>query len=179
MEKIVLAYSGGLDTSVILKWLIMKGYEVIAFVADVGQNENFEEIKEKAIKTGASKVYVEDLKRRFVTEFIFPALMGNAIYEGRYLLGTALARPLIAQKQIEIAEIENANFVAHGATGKGNDQVRFELTYYALNPTIKVISPWKDKEFLNEFKGRSDLINFAKKTGYTNKSNPRKTIFGG
>ncbi|MFU2157496.1 MULTISPECIES: argininosuccinate synthase [Caldisericum] len=174
MEKVVLAYSGGLDTSVILKWLIMKGYEVIAFVADVGQNENFEEIKEKAIKTGASKVYVEDLKRRFVTEFIFPALMGNAIYEGRYLLGTALARPLIAQKQIEIAEIENANFVAHGATGKGNDQVRFELTYYALNPTIKVISPWKDKEFLNEFKGRSDLINFAKKHGIPIKATQEK-----
>jgi len=129
MEKVVLAYSGGLDTSVILKYLSMKGFEVIAYVADVGQEENFEEVKEKALKTGASKVYVEDLKRRFVTEFIFPALMGNAIYEGRYLLGTSLARPLIAQKQIEITELENAPYVAHGATGKGNDQVRFELTY--------------------------------------------------
>ena len=155
MEKVVLAYSGGLDTSVILKYLSMKGFEVIAYVADVGQEENFEEVKEKALKTGASKVYVEDLKRRFVTEFIFPALMGNAIYEGRYLLGTSLARPLIAQKQIEIAESENAPYVAHGATGKGNDQVRFELTYYALNPSIKVISPWKDPEFLKQFKGRS------------------------
>lgn len=174
MEKVVLAYSGGLDTSVILKYLSMKGFEVIAYVADVGQEENFEEVKEKALKTGASKVYVEDLKRRFVTEFIFPALMGNAIYEGRYLLGTALARPLIAQKQIEIAELENAPYVAHGATGKGNDQVRFELTYYALNPSIKVISPWKDPEFLKQFKGRSDLIKFAKEHGIPIKASQEK-----
>ncbi len=165
MKKVVLAYSGGLDTSVILKWLVNKGYEVIAFVANVGQKDDFDAIKEKALKTGASKVYVEDLRKRFVTEFIFPALMGNAIYEGRYLLGTALARPLIAQKQIEIAEKEGAKYVAHGATGKGNDQVRFELSYYALNPEINVISPWKDKEFLKDFEGRTDLINYAKENG--------------
>ncbi|MCR4433427.1 MAG: argininosuccinate synthase [Caldiserica bacterium] len=174
MNKVVLAYSGGLDTSVILKWLSLKGYEVIAYTANVGQNDDFEEIEEKAIKTGASKVYVEDLRRRFVTEFIFPALMGNAIYEGRYLLGTALARPLIAQRQIEIAEKENAEFVAHGATGKGNDQVRFELTYYALNPSIKVISPWKDPEFLSLFKGRGDLMKFAQENGIPIKATVEK-----
>jgi len=165
MNKVVLAYSGGLDTSVILKWLTLKDYEVIAYAANVGQNDDFKEVEAKAIKTGASKVYVEDLRKQFVTDFIFPALMGTAIYEGAYLLGTALARPLIAQKQIEIAEKENAEFVAHGATGKGNDQVRFELTYYALNPYVKVISPWKDPEFLRLFKGRSDLIKFAQENG--------------
>jgi argininosuccinate synthase len=164
-EKVVLAYSGGLDTSVILHWLTKKGYDVVAFVGNVGQNENFEEIKNKAFATGASEVYVEDLRKRFVTEFIFPALMGNAIYEGKYLLGTALARPLLAQKQIEIAEKVNASYVAHGSTAKGNDQVRFELTYYALNPKIKVISSWKDEEFLSQFKGRSDLIEYALKNG--------------
>lgn len=162
-EKVVLAYSGGLDTSVILKWLINKGYDVICFVGDVGQRDDFAEIKKRALETGASKVYIEDLKREFVTDFIFPALKGNAIYEGSYLLGTALARPLIAKRQIEIAEKEKCNYVAHGATAKGNDQVRFELTYYALNPNIKIISPWKNPEFLSEFKGRSDLIEYAKK----------------
>ncbi len=165
MEKVVLAYSGGLDTSVILKWLTDQGYEVIAFIGNVGQEEDFEAAKEKALKIGATKVYVEDLRKRFITEFIFPALLGNAVYEGRYLLGTALARPIIAQKQIEIAEKEQARFVAHGATGKGNDQVRFELSYYALNPEINVISPWKDERFLSKFKGRTDLINYARENG--------------
>ncbi len=164
-EKIVLAYSGGLDTSCILKWLVEKGYDVIAYVADVGQEADFEKVKEKALKTGASKVYVEDLKEEFVTEFIFPAIKANAVYEGRYLLGTSLARPLIAKKQIEIAHMEKAKYVSHGATGKGNDQVRFELTYYALDPKIKVISPWKTEEFLKQFKGRTDLINYAKEKG--------------
>ncbi|RMF05609.1 argininosuccinate synthase [Candidatus Woesearchaeota archaeon] len=162
-KKVVLAYSGGLDTSVILKWLSEKGFEVIAYVADVGQQENFEEVKKKALKTGASKVYVEDLKEEFVTDFIFPAFRANAVYEGRYLLGTAIARPLIAKRQIEIALKEKAEYVAHGATGKGNDQVRFELSYLALNPAIKIISPWKDEEFLAHFKGRTDMINYAKK----------------
>ncbi|MGB9789512.1 MAG: argininosuccinate synthase [Thermotoga caldifontis] len=161
-KKVVLAYSGGLDTSVILKWLCEKGFEVIAFVANVGQKDDFEFIRDKALKTGASKVYIEDVRKEFVTDFIFAALMGNAVYEGRYLLGTALARPLIAKKQVEIAEKENAEYVAHGATGKGNDQVRFELTYAALSPQLKVISPWKDPEFLEMFKGRTDLINYAK-----------------
>jgi len=162
-KKVVLAYSGGLDTSVILKWLVNKGYDVVCFVGDVGQKDDFEAIEQKALKTGASKLYIEDLKEEFVTDFIFPALRGNASYEGRYLLGTALARPLLAKKQIEIAEREKAEYVAHGATGKGNDQIRFELAYYALNPNVKVISPWKDHEFLAEFKGRSSLISYAKK----------------
>jgi argininosuccinate synthase len=160
-EKVVLAYSGGLDTSVILKWLIEKNYEVIAFVADVGQADDFEECRKKALLLGASKVIISDLKKEFIDNYVLKAIMGNAIYEGRYLLGTALARPLIAKKQIETAINENANIVAHGATGKGNDQVRFELCYYALKPDIKVISPWKDKEFLEKFKGRTDLLKYA------------------
>jgi argininosuccinate synthase len=162
-NKIVLAYSGGLDTSVILKWLANKGFEVIAYVADVGQIEDFKIVEEKAMASGASKVYVEDLRRLLVTDYIFAALRGNAIYEGRYLLGTALARPLIAKRQIEIAEDEGAGWVSHGATGKGNDQVRFELAYYALNPGIKVIAPWKDAEYLEQFKGRTDMIEYAEK----------------
>lgn len=161
--KVILAYSGGLDTSVILKWLQNKGYEVICYVADVGQKDDFEAVKAKALATGASKVYVEDLKREFVIDYIYAALKGNAIYEGRYLLGTALARPLIAKRHIEIAHQEGAQYVAHGATGKGNDQVRFEFGYYALDPNIKIISPWKDAEFLAEFKGRTDLLNYADK----------------
>ncbi len=160
-EKVVLAYSGGLDTSVILKWLIDKGYDVIAFVADVGQKENFEECEKKALLLGASKVVISDLKREFVEDYVLKAIMANAIYEDRYLLGTALARPLIAKKQIEIVRQEGANAVAHGATGKGNDQVRFELCYYALMPGVKVISPWKDREFLSAFKGRTDLLRYA------------------
>ena len=160
-EKVVLAYSGGLDTSVILKWLIERGYEVIAFVADVGQDEDFEECRSKAIMLGASKVIVADLKREFVTDYVFKAVKANAVYEDRYLLGTALARPLIARKQIETAIAEGAKAVAHGATGKGNDQVRFELCYYSLVPDIKVIAPWKDPEFLLTFKGRTDLLKYA------------------
>lgn len=163
--KVVLAYSGGLDTSVILKWLVIEGYEVICFVGNVGQKEDFEAIKNKALKTGASKVYVEDLNRELVIDYIFPSLRGNAIYEGRYLLGTSIARPLLAKAQIEIAEKERAEYVSHGSTGKGNDQVRFELSYYALNPKIKVIAPWKEPKFLEAFKGRSDLLNFAEKHG--------------
>jgi len=173
-EKIVLAYSGGLDTSVILKWLINKGYEVIAYVGDVGQDDDYEEVKRKALQIGASKVYIEDLKEEFVTDFIFPAIQANAVYEGRYLLGTALARPIIAKRQIEIAAMENATIVSHGATGKGNDQVRFELTYYAQNPQIKVFAPWKDREFLNEFQGRTDLLNYAAQHGIPVKSTLKK-----
>lgn len=161
--KVILAYSGGLDTSVILKWLINKGYKVICYVADVGQKEDFEKVREKALKTGAAKVYIEDLKEEFVMDYVYPALRGNAMYEGRYLLGTSLARPLIAKRQVEIAEQEKTLFIAHGATGKGNDQVRFEFSYYALNPNMVIISPWKDREFLAEFKGRSDLIAYAER----------------
>jgi argininosuccinate synthase len=161
-EKVVLAYSGGLDTSVILKWLIDKGFDVIAYIADVGQDDDFGESVKKAENVGATKVYVEDLKEEFITDYIFPAIKANAAYENRYLLGTSLARPLIAKRQIEIANKENAEYVSHGATGKGNDQVRFELSYYALNPEIKVISPWKMQEFLDQFKGRTDMLNYAK-----------------
>jgi argininosuccinate synthase len=160
-KKVVLAYSGGLDTSVILKWLIDKGYEVIAYVANVGQDDDFEEVERKALKIGASRVYIKDLRREFVTDYIFPALKANAVYESRYLLGTSLARPVIAKYQIKIADEEKASLVSHGATGKGNDQVRFELSYYALNPQIKVLAPWKTQEFLDQFKGRTDMLNYA------------------
>ena len=162
-EKVVLAYSGGLDTSVILKWLMEKGYEVIAYIADVGQREDFEKARVKALEIGASKVYVEDLRKEFVSNYIYPAFRANAIYESRYLLGTAIARPIIAKRQIEIAELEGATAVSHGATGKGNDQVRFELAYYALKPSVKVIAPWKDKEFLAQFKGRSDMLDYSER----------------
>ncbi|MEX1000061.1 MAG: argininosuccinate synthase [Thermodesulfobacteriota bacterium] len=159
-NKIVLAYSGGLDTSVILKWLAEKhDAEIIAYVADVGQGEDLDEVREKAMKTGASKVYIENLTEEFVSDFVFPAIKANAIYEGVYLLGTSLARPLIAKRQIEIAQQENAFAVSHGSTGKGNDQVRFELTYYALDPDIKVIAPWREWD-LNS---RTALLDYAKK----------------
>jgi argininosuccinate synthase len=173
-NKVVLAYSGGLDTSVILKWLIDKNYEVIAYVADVGQDDNFEDVKEKALKIGASKVYIEDLKKEFVTDFIFPAIKANAMYEGRYLLGTSLARPLIAKKHIEIAHKEKASYVSHGATGKGNDQVRFELSFYALDPSIKVLAPWKMEEFLDQFKGRTDMLNYAEQNKIPVKASLKK-----
>ncbi len=158
IDKVVLAYSGGLDTSVILRWL-KETYnaEVICFAADVGQAEELGGLEEKAFATGASKLYVEDLREEFVRDFVFTALKANAVYEGVYLMGTSLARPLIAKKQIEIARKEGAHAVAHGATGKGNDQVRFELTYYALEPNIKVIAPWREWSF----KSRSDLIAYA------------------
>mmetsp|Transcript_15466 Transcript_15466/g.41522 ORF Transcript_15466/g.41522 Transcript_15466/m.41522 type:complete len:426 (-) Transcript_15466:944-2221(-) len=163
--KVVLAYSGGLDTSIILKWLQDQGYEVICYIANVGQEDNFEAAREKAIKLGAVKVFVEDLCEDFVVNYIFPAIKANAIYESRYLLGTSLARPCIAKRQVEIAQAEGAEFVSHGATGKGNDQVRFELTFYALDPKIKVIAPWRDDVFLAQFKGRTDLLNYARENG--------------
>jgi argininosuccinate synthase len=173
-KKVVLAYSGGLDTSVILKWLIDKHYEVIAYVADVGQDDNFEEVRKKALAIGASKVYIEDLQEEFVTDYIFPAIEANAMYEGRYLLGTALARPLIAKKQIEIAHKENATYVSHGSTGKGNDQVRFELAFYALDPNIKLIAPWKMHEFLDQFKGRTDMLKYAEEKNIPVKASLKK-----
>jgi len=165
MSKIVLAYSGGLDTSVILKWLVEKGHEVIAFIGDVGQAEDFAAIKAKALATGASSAVVADLKEELVVDYVFAAVKANAVYEGRYLLGTSLARPLIAKAQVAAAHAAGADIVAHGATGKGNDQVRFELSYAALDPKLKVYSPWKDPEFLAAFKGRPDLLDYAEKHG--------------
>jgi argininosuccinate synthase len=157
-KKIVLAYSGGLDTSVILSWLIdTYGAEVIAFCADLGQGEELTPVEGKAKAGGASKVYIEDLREEFVRDFVFPILRANAVYEGSYLLGTSIARPLIAKRQVEIANAEGADTVAHGATGKGNDQVRFELTYYALKPEIRVIAPWR----LWDLNSRTKLIAYA------------------
>lgn len=157
-KKIVLAYSGGLDTSVMLKWLKEEyGCEIIAFTADIGQGDELRGLEEKALRTGASKIYIEDLKEEFVRDYVFTAVKANAVYEGCYLMGTSLARPLIAEKQIEIARREGADAVAHGATGKGNDQVRFELTYYALEPSITVIAPWREWSF----RSRTDLIEYA------------------
>jgi len=159
IKKVVLAYSGGLDTSVILKWLIETyDCEVVAFSADVGQDDDLSHVEQNAVKTGAVKVYIDDLKEEFVKDYVFPAFRANAIYEGQYLLGTSLARPLIAKRQIEIARMEGADAVSHGATGKGNDQVRFELGYLALDPHIKIIAPWREWD-LNS---RTALMDFAK-----------------
>ncbi|TGO85972.1 hypothetical protein BPOR_0347g00040 [Botrytis porri] len=164
-DKVCLAYSGGLDTSCILAWLIEKGYDVVCFMADVGQEEDFEAAKAKAMKIGAVACYVEDLKREFVDELCFPAVQCNAIYENVYLLGTSLARPVIARAQITVAQKEGCIAVSHGCTGKGNDQVRFELAFYALQPTIKVIAPWRLPEFYERFAGRNDLLEYAAKAG--------------
>jgi argininosuccinate synthase len=160
INKVVLAYSGGLDTSVILKWLqTTYGCEVVTFTADLGQGEELEPARKKAELMGIKKIYVEDLRETFVRDYVFPMFRANALYEGTYLLGTSIARPLIAKRQIEIAKETGADAVAHGATGKGNDQVRFELTYYSLNPDIKVIAPWREWELTS----RTKLIEFAEK----------------
>lgn len=143
-KKVVLAYSGGLDTSIILKWLQTEyGCEVVTFTADLGQGEELEPARAKAELMGASSIYIEDVREEFVRDFVFPMFRANALYEGLYLLGTSIARPLISKRLVEIAQLEGADAVAHGATGKGNDQVRFELAAYALNPDIKVIAPWR------------------------------------
>lgn len=160
--KIVVAYSGGLDTSILLTWLKEKYQaEVIAFCADIGQEEELKGLDKKAIRTGASKCYIDDLTEEFARDFIFPMIRANALYENQYFLGTSIARPLIAKRQVEIARLEKADAVAHGATGKGNDQVRFELTFAALAPELKVIAPWR----IWDFKGRTDLINYARAHG--------------
>lgn len=163
--RVLLAYSGGLDTSCILAWLIEQGYEVYAFMADVGQEEDFEAAEKKALAVGAKKFFLEDLKREFVTELIYPAIQANCIYENVYLLGTSLARPVIARGMIAIAERESCDYVSHGCTGKGNDQVRFELAFYGLKPNIKVIAPWRLPEFYERFPGRKSLLEFATKKG--------------
>lgn len=160
-EKVVLAYSGGLDTSCILRWLMERGHEVIAYVGDVGQEEDFEAVKAKALAIGATEVYIENLQEEFVTDFIFPAIKANALYEGRYLLGTSIARPCIARSMLNVADRVGAKYLSHGATGKGNDQVRFELAFHALRPDMEVIAPWRMREFLDQFKGRTDLMNYC------------------
>lgn len=171
IKKVVLAYSGGLDTSVILKWLIETyGCEVVTFSADLGQEEELDGLEEKAKKTGAVKAYIDDLREEFVRDYIFPAFRANAIYEGQYLLGTAIARPLIAKRQMEIARMEGADAVSHGATGKGNDQVRFELSYLAIDPGIKIIAPWREWD-LNS---RTVLMEFAKKHNIEVPQTPKK-----
>jgi len=163
-KKVVLAYSGGLDTSVILKWLQDEfGYEVICYAADLGQAEELDGLNEKATNTGASKIYIDDIREEFVRDYVFPAFRADVVYEGSYLLGTSLARPLIAKRIMDIAKMEGATAVAHGATGKGNDQVRFELTFWALNPAIKVIAPWKMDEW--KLVSRDLMIDYAQKHG--------------
>ena len=158
IKKVVLAYSGGLDTSIILRWLQdTYSCEVVTFTADLGQGEDLEPARQKAIMLGIKEIFIDDLHEEFVRDFVFPMFRANTVYEGTYLLGTSIARPLIAQRQIEIAEQTGADAVAHGATGKGNDQVRFELSYYALNPHIKIIAPWREWQFTS----RTDLINYA------------------
>ena len=162
MAKIVLAYSGGLDTSIIIPWLKENyGYEVIAMAADLGQGEELAPLNEKALKTGAGKIYIEDVKREFVEDYFFPTLKAGAVYEGKYLLGTSMARPLIAKKLVEIARKEGAEAVAHGATGKGNDQVRFELAVKALAPDLKIVAPWREWEI----RSREDAIDYATARG--------------
>lgn len=172
--KVVLAYSGGLDTSVILKWLCEKGFEVICFTANVGQQEeDFSAIEAKALSCGAIKFVCSDLRKEFVEEYVFESIKSNALYEGRYLLGTSIARPCIAKEQVRIAEENGAMFVAHGATGKGNDQVRFEMCAQALNPHIQTIAPWRDAEFIESFKGRTDLLNYCAKHGIPVDAKPK------
>ena len=173
-KNIVLAYSGGLDTSVILHWLVSRGHQVVTFTANLGQEEDMEEVMGKASQIGAAQTYVEDLREEFITNFIFPAIRANAIYEGRYMLGTSLARPLTARAQVEVAQKEKAQVLAHGATGKGNDQVRFEFTYHSLAPELEVYAPWRDPEFLQGFQGRPDMLRYARRNNIPIKTSRRK-----
>ena len=175
IKRIILAYSGGLDTTVILHWL-KKTYsaDIIAFTADLGQENDLKKVKEKAYKIGASKVYIENLQNDFVKDYVFPMFRANTVYEGEYLLGTSIARPLIAKRMVEIAKKEDADAIAHGATGKGNDQIRFELGAYSLNPSIQVIAPWRTWEF----RSRTDLLNYCLKEGiYVEKSNENDPLY--
>lgn len=160
-EKVVLAYSGGLDTSCILKWLINEGFEVICYMANIGQDEDFDVAKEKALKVGAVKVVIEDIREEFVKNYVWPAIRYGLLYENRYLLGTSLARPCISVGLINCVKENNASYVSHGATGKGNDQVRFELSCYTLLPDVKIIAPWRIEKFTKKFEGRQDLLKYA------------------
>ena len=172
--KLLLAYSGGLDTSVILKWLCEKGFEVYAFCANVGQfEEDFAAVKAKAVAVGAAECIVSDLRKEFVEDYVFEAIKCNALYEGRYLLGTSIARPCIAKEMIRIAHEKGCAFIGHGATGKGNDQVRFEMCCQALSPTIQCVAPWRDAEFIESFKGRSDLLAYCTKHGIPVDAKPK------
>ncbi len=173
--KIVVAYSGGLDTSVLLNWL-KETYaaEVVAFCADVGQEEELDGLEEKALKTGASKCYIDNLQEEFARDFIYPMMAAGAIYEGQYFLGTSIARPLIAKRMVEIAKAEGADAIAHGATGKGNDQIRFELTAAALAPSLEVIAPWRQERFREEFPGRSEMIDYCAKHGIDVEASAKK-----
>jgi len=173
--KIVLAYSGGLDTSVILRWL-KENYqaEIIAFCADIGQEDELDGLEAKALRTGASKCYIDNLQEEFARDFIFPMFQAGAIYEGQYFLGTSIARPLIAQRMVEIARLEKADAIAHGATGKGNDQVRFELAAAALAPELRVIAPWREERFRKQFPGRAQMIAFAKENKIPVKASAKK-----
>ena len=174
-QKIVLAYSGGLDTSVLLLWLKEKhDAEIIAFCADVGQEEELRGLDKKAARTGASKIYIDDLQEEFASDFIFPMMQAGAIYEGQYLLGTSIARPLIAKRMVEIARKEKATAIAHGATGKGNDQVRFELSASALAPNLDIIAPWRDESFRADFPGRTEMIQYCQEKGISIEASAKK-----
>jgi argininosuccinate synthase len=173
--KVVLAYSGGLDTSVILCWIKERyNAEVICFAADIGQEEELKGLKEKARKSGAAKCYVDDLREEFARDFVFPMIRAGAVYESGYLLGTSIARPLIAKRMVEIADAEGADAVAHGATGKGNDQVRFELTAYAMRPDIRVIAPWREERFRQQFNGRQAMLDYCARRGIPVEASSKK-----
>ncbi|ORY71036.1 argininosuccinate synthase [Pseudomassariella vexata] len=171
--RVCLAYSGGLDTSTILKWLINEGYTVVCFLANVGQEEDWDEVEKKALALGAEKMVILDLQKEFVEEVVFRAIQCNAIYEDRYLLGTSLARPIIARSQVRVAQENNCDILSHGCTGKGNDQVRFELAWKALAPSVKVIAPWRIPEFIAKFQGRNDLLAYAKENNIPVSSTPK------
>ncbi|KAK2574997.1 hypothetical protein KPH14_008752 [Odynerus spinipes] len=173
-KRVVLAYSGGLDTSCILLWLKENGYDVIAYVANIGQEEDFDALREKALKIGASKVIIEDLRNVFVKSYVWPAVACGLRYEGRYLLGTSIARPCISEGLIRTAKAEKASIVSHGATGKGNDQVRFELSCYSLYPEVEILAPWRKREFYTRFPGRPDLLEYARKNGITVSATPKE-----
>ncbi|XP_043518773.1 argininosuccinate synthase [Frieseomelitta varia] len=173
-KKVVLAYSGGLDTSCILLWLKEKGYQVIAYMANIGQEEDFNVAREKALKIGAVKVIIEDLREVFLSSFVWPAIACGLLYESKYLLGTAIARPCISEALVRIAKSENASIIAHGATGKGNDQVRFELSCYSLFPDVQILAPWREKEFYTRFSGRSDLLRYAQQNRIPISATPKE-----
>ncbi|KAK8879797.1 argininosuccinate synthase [Apiospora arundinis] len=172
-KRVCLAYSGGLDTSTILKWLILEGYTVVAFLADLGQEEDFAAVEKKALALGAERMVIDNLQQEFVDELIFRGIQCNAIYEDRYLLGTSLARPVIARAQVQAAHKYNCKILSHGCTGKGNDQVRFELAWKACDPTLSVIAPWRMPSFFNRFAGRQDLLNFASENNIPVSSTPK------